>query len=52
MVATSENTGFGVHEWHKIRSYTEKPNILYLSYDVASESVMKPCIKNDNPLVD
>ena len=23
-----------------------------LSYDVASESVIKPCIKNDNPLVD
>ena len=25
---------------------------LYLSYDVASESVMKPCVKNDNQLVD
>ena len=24
---------------------------VYLSYDVASESVIKPCIKNDNPLV-
>ena len=24
----------------------------YLSYDIASESVMKPCIKNDSPLVD
>ena len=23
-----------------------------LSYDVASESVIKPCIKNDTPLVD
>ena len=23
-----------------------------LSYDVATESVIKPCIKNDNPLVD
>ena len=23
-----------------------------LSYDVVSESVIKPCIKNDNPLVD
>ena len=23
-VATSENTGFGVHEWNKIRCYTEK----------------------------
>ena len=23
-----------------------------LSYNVASESVIKPCIKNDNPLVD
>ena len=23
-----------------------------LLYDVASESVIKPCIKNDNPLVD
>ena len=23
-----------------------------LSYHVASESVIKPCIKNDNPLVD
>ena len=23
-----------------------------LSYDVASESVIKPCIKNDNQLVD
>ena len=23
-----------------------------LSYDVASESVVEPCIKNDNPLVD
>ena len=23
-----------------------------LSYDAASESVIKPCIKNDNPLVD
>ena len=23
-VATSENTSFGVHEWSKIRSYTEK----------------------------
>ena len=22
--ATSENTSFGVHEWNKIRSYTEK----------------------------
>ena len=22
-----------------------------LNYDVASESVIKPCIKNDNPLV-
>ena len=25
---------------------------LYLSYDVASEIVIKSCIKNDNPLVD
>ena len=24
----------------------------FLSYDVASESVIKPCIKNDNELVD
>ena len=24
----------------------------YLSYDVASENVIKPYIKNDNPLVD
>ena len=23
-VATSDNTGFGIHEWHEIRSYTEK----------------------------
>ena len=23
-----------------------------LSYDVVSESVIKPCIKNDNPLVE
>ena len=23
-----------------------------LSYDVETESVIKPCIKNDNPLVD
>ena len=23
-IFTSENTGFGVHEWNKIRSYTEK----------------------------
>ena len=23
-VATSDNTDFGVHEWNKIRSYTEK----------------------------
>ena len=23
-----------------------------LSHDVVSESVIKPCIKNDNPLVD
>ena len=23
-----------------------------LSYDIVSESVIKPCIKNDNPLVD
>ena len=29
-----------------------KPRYLSLSYDVASESVIKPCIKNDNPLVD
>ena len=29
--ATSENTGFGVHEWNKIRSYIEKiPDILYV----------------------
>ena len=28
-------------------------NVIYklLSYDVASESATKPCIKNDNPLV-
>ena len=25
---------------------------LHLSYDVASERVIKPCIKNDKPLVD
>ena len=25
---------------------------VYLSYDIASESKIKPCIKNDNPLVD
>ena len=24
----------------------------FLSYDIASESVIKPCIKNDNQLVD
>ena len=26
--------------------------ICNLSYDVASEGVMKPCVKSDNPLVD
>ena len=26
--------------------------IMFLSYDVASESVIMSCIKNDNPLVD
>ena len=26
--------------------------LFLLSYDVVSESVIKPCIKNDNPLVD
>ena len=25
---------------------------MHLPYDVASESVIKPCIKNNNPLVD
>ena len=25
---------------------------MYLLHDTASESVIKPCIKNDNPLVD
>ena len=25
---------------------------MHLSYDVTSESVIKPCIKNDNQLVD
>ena len=25
---------------------------VHLSYDITSESVMKPCIKNDNQLVD
>ena len=25
---------------------------IFLSYDAASENVIKPCIKNDNPLVD
>ena len=27
-------------------------NLTDLSYDVTSKSVIKPCIKNDNPLVD
>ena len=26
-------------------------NNIHLSYDVVSESVIKPCIKKDNPLV-
>ena len=28
------------------------PQLMACMYDVASESVIKPCIKNDNPLVD
>ena len=24
----------------------------HLSYDIVSEDIIKPCIKNDNPLVD
>ena len=34
------------HCVHNIYKY------IYLSYDVATESAIKPCIKNDNPLVD
>ena len=30
----------------------KRHDLLILSYDVASESVIKPCIKNDNQLVD
>ena len=31
-VAKSENTSFGVHEWNKIRSYTEKNHIFCFFY--------------------
>ena len=34
----------------KLRVVSREKN--HLSYDVASESVITPCIKNDNPLVD
>ena len=30
--ATSENTCFGVHEWNKIWSYTQKSQIFYFFY--------------------
>ena len=33
-------------------NYPDPDPELQLLYDVASESVIKPCIKNDNPLVD
>ena len=31
-VATSENTSFGVHEWNKIRAYTEQNQIFCFFY--------------------
>ena len=31
-VATGDNTNFGVHEWNKIRSYTEKNQIFCFFY--------------------
>ena len=39
---------------HSVASIYIKIYLVYsdLSYDVASESVIKPCIKNDNSLVD
>ena len=30
--ATSENTAFGVHEWNKKRSFTEKSQIFYFFF--------------------
>ena len=35
-----------------VKSVVPVLNYPSLSYDVVSESVIKPCIKNDNPLVD
>ena len=34
------------------KAHVNWPNKFDLSYDVASESVIKPCNKNDNPLVE
>ena len=31
-IAMNENTSFGVHEWNKIRSYTEKNLIFCFLY--------------------
>ena len=36
----------------RVRSSMYKYTTSYLSYDVASESVIKLCIRNDNQLVD
>ena len=36
--------------YHKIATHDYDND--YLSYDVASESVIMPCIKNDNQVVD
>ena len=41
-----------MYGWFPFRGEIFMENDFVLSYDRMSESVIKPCIKNDNPLVD
>ena len=45
-VATGDNTDFGVHEWNKIRSYSEKikfsVSFIYNNYAFTYSSTLTP----------